>query len=146
MCCPDLAIAYAEAHASVTPKQAMNAIARDFSPFVSVGNDGLRRGELAVVGVRCAGCMMAIEKGIGALPGVVKARLNFTDRRLAVEWRGALDVATLLAELDGIGYRAHPFDPKRADSIEAHESKRLLRAMAVAGFASMNVMLMLRVA
>jgi Cu2+-exporting ATPase len=141
LCCPDLALAYAEVEAAAA-RAPVNAAGRDFSPFVSLGEDGLRRVELAVEGVRCAGCMNAIEKGVGALPGVTKARLNFTDRRLAVEWRGALDVGTLLAELDGMGYRAHPFDPKRADSTEAQESKRLLRAMAVAGFASMNVMLM----
>jgi Cu2+-exporting ATPase len=120
----------------------MNAFARDFSPFVSLTPQGASRVELAVEGVRCAGCMNAIEKSLGALPGVVKARLNFTDRRLAVEWRGGLDVARLLAELDALGYRAHPFDPKRADAGEAQEARRLLRAMAVAGFASMNVMLM----
>jgi Cu2+-exporting ATPase len=120
----------------------MNAMARDFSPFVSLGENGLRRVELAVEGVRCAGCMTAIEKAVAALPGVAKARLNFTERRLAVEWRGGLDVATLLGKLDDMGYHAHPFDPKRAEGAEAQESKRLLRAMAVAGFASMNVMLM----
>jgi NAD(P)-dependent dehydrogenase (short-subunit alcohol dehydrogenase family) len=89
-----------------------------------------------------SGRTRAIEKGVGALPGVEKARLNFTDRRLAVEWRGGLDVARLLAELDGLGYRAHPFDPKRSHAVEAQEARRLLRAMAVAGFASMNIMLM----
>ncbi|HEX2724412.1 MAG TPA: heavy metal translocating P-type ATPase [Beijerinckiaceae bacterium] len=120
----------------------MNAFARDFSPFVSLTAEGASRVELAVEGVRCAGCMNVIEKGLGALPGVVKARLNFTDRRLAVEWRGGLDVTRLLAELDALGYRAHPFDPKRSDAAEAREAKQLLRAVAVAGFASMNIMLM----
>ena len=120
----------------------MNAFARDFSPFVSLTPQGASRVELAVEGVRCAGCMNAIEKGLGALPGVEKARLNFTDRRLAVEWRGGLDVARLLAELDALGYRAHPFDPKRSDAVEAREAKQLLRAMAGAGFSSMNIMLL----
>ena len=86
--------------------------------------------------------MRAIEDGVGALPGIVKARLNFTDRRLAVEWRGGLDLGRILAKLDALGYRAHPFDPKRSDPVEARETKRLIRATAVAGFASMNVMLM----
>ena len=138
MCCADLSLAYAEAHAAAAGGRTAS---RDLSPFVVTG-DGLSRVELAVEGVRCAACMRAIEDGVGALPGIVKARLNFTDRRLAVEWRGGLDLATILAKLDALGYRAHPFDPKRPDPAEARETKRLIRATAVAGFASMNVMLM----
>src|SRR5215207_3874756 len=41
---------------------------------------------------------------------VTRARLNFSDRRLAVEWRGELEVATLLGKLDALGFKAHPFD------------------------------------
>ncbi|MFL5122983.1 MAG: heavy metal translocating P-type ATPase, partial [Microvirga sp.] len=138
MCCADLSLAYAEAHAAAA---AGRTASRDLSPFVVAG-DGLSRVELAVEGVRCAACMRVIEDGVGALPGIVKARLNFTDRRLAVEWRGGLDLGRILAKLDALGYRAHPFDPKRLDPVEARETKRLIRATAVAGFASMNVMLM----
>ena len=99
MCCADLSLAYAEAHAAAA---AGRTASRDLSPFVVAG-DGLSRVELAVEGVRCAACMRAIEDGVGALPGIVKARLNFTDRRLAVEWRGGLDLATILAKLDALG-------------------------------------------
>ncbi len=136
MCCADLAPACAEAHA---PKPAFG---RDYSPFVTRTPEGGRRAEFAVEGVRCAACMQAIEGGLSALPGVAKARLNFSDRRLAVEWTGDLDVGTILARLDRLGFKAHPFDPKRPEDPEAKEQKRLIRALAVAGFASMNVMLM----
>ena len=43
--------------------------------------------DLAVEGVGCAGCIRKIEGGLKRLPGVVEARLNFTNRRLAVDWR-----------------------------------------------------------
>ena len=43
----------------------------------------------AVDGVRCAGCIREIEHGLKDLPGVVNARLNFTNRRLSVDWRDA---------------------------------------------------------
>ena len=43
--------------------------------------------DLAVEGVGCAGCIRKIENGLKQMPGIVDARLNFTNRRLAVHWR-----------------------------------------------------------
>ncbi|HEX2552422.1 MAG TPA: heavy metal translocating P-type ATPase [Microvirga sp.] len=134
MCCADLATASTQANPA--------AFARDYSPFVVRMGEDLARVELAVEGIRCATCMQTIEGGIGAMPGVAKARLNFTDRRLAVEWRGDLAVEAILDRLEALGFKGHPFDPKRPDDAETRETKRLIRALAVAGFASMNIMLM----
>ncbi|HEY8380537.1 MAG TPA: heavy metal translocating P-type ATPase [Microvirga sp.] len=143
MCCADVAQAYVEAHASWSEANTRPSLKRDYSAFVQSLEDGLQRVELAVEGVRCAACMKAIESATTPLPGVMKARLNFSTRRLAVEWRGAeLDVNRIIETLDTIGFKAHPFDPRRRDDAEAREMKRLIRALAVAGFASMNVMLM----
>jgi len=144
MCCADLALAYVEAHASWSEANTRPSLARDYSAFVARRADGASRVELAVEGVRCAACMNAIERGVGGLPGVSKARLNFSDRRLGVEWAAdeAVDVGAVLAALEGLGFKGHPFDPKRPDDAQAREAKRLVRALAVAGFASMNVMLM----
>jgi Cu2+-exporting ATPase len=143
MCCGDNALAYLEAHAS-WHDGARHLSGRDLSGFVQVGPDGSPRAELAVEGVRCAACMAAIERGIGAMPGVTKARLNFSDRRLAVTWAPdrEADIGAVIARLDGLGYGAQPFDPRRADEPEKAELRRLVRALAVAGFASMNVMLL----
>ena len=43
--------------------------------------------DLAVEGVSCAGCMSKIERGLSAIPDVTLARVNLTDRRVALEWR-----------------------------------------------------------
>src|SRR5215218_3734001 len=143
MCCADIAQTYVEAHASWSEANTRPSLPRDYSAFVERKANGVSRVELAVEGVRCASCMNAIEKGIGALPGVTKARLNFSDRRLAVEWRGGdIDVGAILQALDDLGFKGYPFDPRRPDAAEAAEQKRLIRALAVAGFASMNVMLL----
>ena len=115
---------------------------RDLSPFVTATPEGRSRIELAVEGVHCAACIRTIEKCVRGLPGVAWARLNFTDRRLAVEWAGDPDVAGVLDAIERLGFKGHPFDPKRADGREAKEARRLLKAMAVAGFAAMNIMLL----
>ena len=88
--------------------------------------DGTRRHrhmDLAVEGIGCAGCIRKIESGLKELPGVVDARLNFTNRRLAVDWRDdELDAGRVIAALERIGYRAHPFEPERAEADEARKT------------------------
>jgi Cu2+-exporting ATPase len=114
----------------------------DLSVFVRRAG-GLAHMDLAVEGVGCAGCIRKIETGLKQLPGVVDARLNFTNRRLAVDWRpDALDASAVVDALERIGYHAHPFEPQRAESDEAKTARTLLMALGVAGFAAMNIMLL----
>jgi len=115
----------------------------DLSMFVSHGEAGTAHMTLAVEGVGCAGCIRKIEGGLKQLPGILDARLNFTNRRLAVDWRtDALDAAQVIEALQRIGYRAHPFEPERAEADEAKQARWLMKCLAVAGFAAMNVMLL----
>jgi P-type Cu2+ transporter len=117
--------------------------ASDLSMFVSRGEAGTAHMTLAVEGVGCAGCIRKIEGGLKQLPGIVDARLNFTNRRLAVDWReDELDAAQVIEALQRIGYRAHPFAPERAEAEEAQQARWLMKCLAVAGFAAMNVMLL----
>jgi P-type Cu2+ transporter len=115
----------------------------DLSLFVEPGDAGASHMTLAVEGVSCAGCIRKIENGLTKLPGIIDARVNFTQRRLAVDWRNdETDAAKIIAAIEKIGYRAHPFAPERADADESAQAKRLLTCLAVAGFAAMNVMLL----
>jgi P-type Cu2+ transporter len=114
----------------------------DLSTFVK-RHDGTAHMDLAVEGVGCAACIRKIEGGLKQLPGVVEARLNFTNRRLAVDWReDKLAAVDVIAALEDIGYRAHPFEPERAETEEARHARWLTRCLAVAGFAAMNIMLL----
>src|SRR5579863_5671577 len=119
------------------------AEALDLSMFVERREKGAARMTLAVEGVACAGCIRKIESGLTKLPGVIDARLNFTQRRLAVDWREEeIDAARIITALQSIGYRAHPFAPEQAETEESAQAKWLLKCLAVAGFAAMNVMLL----
>lgn len=144
MCCTDMALAYVEAHAAWSEANTKPSLARDYAAFLSRAADGTARAAFAVEGVRCAGCMNAIERGLADLSGIGGARLNFSDRRLTVTWKpeAEADIGAVLAALDALGFKAQPFAPGRLSDAEAAESQRLIRALAVAGFASMNVMLL----
>ena len=115
----------------------------DLSMFVEHGEAGSSHMTLAVEGVSCAGCIRKIESGLIKLPGVIDARLNFTQRRLAVDWRDdQIDAARIMEALERIGFRAHPFAPERVEADDTAQTRWLLKCLAVAGFAAMNVMLL----
>ncbi|MET4753618.1 cation-translocating P-type ATPase [Bradyrhizobium sp. RT11b] len=116
---------------------------RDFSHYVRAAGEGLQHIDLAVEGVHCAGCMAKIERGLSAIPDVTLARVNLTDRRVALEWKqGTLDPARFIDRLEELGYKAYPYETESAEATEVAESRFLLRCLGVAAFATMNVMML----
>lgn len=103
--------------------------------------DGTRQTDLSVPGMHCGACIAAVEKTLSALDGVANARVNLSTRRVAVRWRPVDGAAPdLIGTLGKIGYPAHlfSFDADAKDP----ELSRLLKALAVAGFCAMNIMLL----
>jgi Cu2+-exporting ATPase len=116
---------------------------RDYSHYVKDAGSGLSHIDLAVEGVSCAGCMSKIERGLSAMPDVTLARVNLTDRRVALEWKqGALDPNSFINRLAELGYKAYPFETESAEAAETEQSRFLLRCLGVAAFATMNVMML----
>ncbi len=116
---------------------------RDLSYFVRHLDGGIARMELAVDGMKCGGCMRAIENGLAAIPQTTSARANLTDRRVAVEWRdGRVDPSRFIDRLSELGFRAYPYDSGRSAAGEDREVRTLLRCLGVAAFAAMNIMLL----
>jgi Cu2+-exporting ATPase len=114
----------------------------DPTAFVRRAPTGFDTIELMVSGAKCAGCIRKIEGGLLALPGVVEARLNLSTQRLRVAWRpGAIDASGVMRTLSGLGYNAAAFDPETAQRQTDEEGRRLLRYLAVSGFAAMNIMM-----
>lgn len=103
-----------------------------------LGN-GLRQSDLSVPGLHCAACIRAVETGLARLPGVAQVRVNLSTRRVAVQWQGD-EAPELLTALAGLGYPGHLFESEAAGADP--ERDRLIRALAVAGFCAMNIMLL----
>jgi Cu2+-exporting ATPase len=117
----------------------------DFASFIEDAADGSRTLNLMVEGVHCGACVWLIESVLARDQAVLDARLNLTTRRLTLSWRGQGDAqADALARLRpviALGYRLAPYAALKADRASADDA-RLLRALAVAGFAAANVMLL----
>jgi Cu2+-exporting ATPase len=98
---------------------------------------------LMVDGLQCAACVWLIEAVLAREPRVIEGRVNMTTRRLRLRWQGqATDAAALVHKLTALGFRLMPYDPRKLASASAKTERGLLRAMAVAGFAAGNVMLL----
>ncbi|MBT6139046.1 MAG: cadmium-translocating P-type ATPase [Rhodospirillaceae bacterium] len=116
--------------------------APDFEPgpYVRHSVDGLAELHMIVRNMHCASCVRDIEGALAGVPGVRKARLNAATRRLAIVWEpGRAEARDLITRVTRLGYELTPFDPDKLN--ENHGDRDLLRAMAVAGFAAANVML-----
>lgn len=106
-------------------------------------SDGAATLTLAIPGMQCGGCIAKVEATIRALPDIAEARANLTRKSLSVTWRGDDgDGAGVVAALQGIGFDAFPLDAEQAGTRDDAERADMMRRMAVAGFASANVMLL----
>ncbi len=98
---------------------------------------------LSVPGVHCAACITKVERGLMAHPCVSAARVNLTLRRASITAAPEVDVADMIALVEGLGYEAHELDAAALRATATDKAGRdLLMRLAVAGFASMNVMLL----
>ena len=105
-----------------------------------VVGEGLRQTDLSVPAIHCGGCIQKIERALGGLPGVEQARVNLSTRR----------VDDPLARRNAAS--AHRDAERRSattpiSTTPAREEKdgvlrELVRALAVAGFAASNIMML----
>ncbi|MGE0339949.1 MAG: cation-translocating P-type ATPase [Xanthobacteraceae bacterium] len=100
---------------------------------------GLHQTSLSVPAIHCGGCVQRIERTLSALPNVETARVNLSTKRASVTWKGDAP-PPLLESLKGIGFDAHLHDaePEASDP----GLSEMIRALAVAGFAASNIMLL----
>jgi Cu2+-exporting ATPase len=125
-----------------TGRPAADAEAIAVTPFVRQ-EPGLCRLDLLVDGLECGACAWLIEAALAREPALAHARVNLSQRRLGLSWRGAPELGERLAgRVRALGYAVAPFDVERLSATVDAEERALLRALAVAGFAAANVMLL----
>ncbi|MDG1726911.1 MAG: heavy metal translocating P-type ATPase [Emcibacteraceae bacterium] len=100
-----------------------------------------------VEGLHCPKCIREIEGTLGENDKIKNARVNLSTQRLAVEWKEAVEDTLqnseeVISALEKIGFKAFPFKTTNAQLEGYKVGKSLLKAMAVAGFAAANVMLL----
>ena len=113
-----------------TPRPALDALE-------AAGEAGLD-----VVGMRCASCAWLIEHYLARRPGVLEVRASYAASSCRLRWdRDRTSLASLLTELERIGYRARPANPRLSGLQADRDGRRLLVRTGVTAFLAMNVML-----
>ncbi len=98
---------------------------------------------ISVPGVHCGACISTLERALSAHPGVNSARVNLTLKRALVEADPYVSPEEIIGLINAAGYEAYELDAGTLAATSQDKAGRdLLMRLAVAGFASMNVMLL----
>ncbi|MCY4300875.1 MAG: heavy metal translocating P-type ATPase [Aestuariivita sp.] len=98
---------------------------------------------LSLPTVHCQNCIVGVERILESHPGVKTARVNLTLKRVLVDADTGVMAHNLVPVLEAAGFEAHELDLSALDMTDTDPvSRDLLMRLAVAGFATMNVMLL----
>ncbi len=140
-------------------KRTTNLEASAFKPVENINNQEVEMGEfmqaenpnhysisLMIEGLHCAACFWLIETVLQKQTEVIKARINMSSHKLELQWLANQETYqaignNLIRLIFNLGYRPIPFDPVILKEQEQKYDNKILKALAVAGFAAGNVML-----
>ncbi len=91
---------------------------------------------LSIGGLRCAGCVSAVETALRAQPGVIGADVNFADRSATVS--GDVSASALIDAVVKAGYQAQPAvdeDAEADTARQAAETEHYRKLLRQSGFA-----------
>jgi Cu2+-exporting ATPase len=98
---------------------------------------------LSLPTIHCSACISKIERALNDHPQVNSARVNLTLRRASIDAASEVTAEEMRILVEGLGYEAHELDTGTLNATATDKAGRdLLMRLAVAGFASMNVMLL----
>ena len=113
------------------------------SSFVRQIDDQVAEATLVIDGISCAACGWLIEHRLNQLHHLDQATLNLSSHRLVIRWQStALKLSQIMEELQQLGYQAHPFSASKAEQQRLDESQIAFRRLTLAGFATMQVMML----
>lgn len=111
--------------------------------FVREAGADLKEAVLILEGITCPACVWLNERHLMQLPGVHAVQVNYASQRARVTWdESAITLSKILAEIQHLGYRAHPYNAQSAAHLRAQQHKKDLRRLAVAGIAAAQVMML----
>ena len=112
------------------------------SAYATPLGEGKWSTQIAVEGIHCGACVWLIEQRLRGIPGVLAATVNYSTRRVALQWdANVVQLAQVFQALAEVGYR--PLPNARHQSELSHRRARRLAILRtlVAWLAMMQVMM-----
>ena len=111
--------------------------------FVRDAGEHIKQAVLILEGITCAACVWLNERHLMQLPGVKSVQVNYTSHRARVSWDAReITLSKILAEIQLLGYHAHPYNAQSAANSREQQRKKDLRRLAIAGIAAAQVMML----
>ncbi len=112
-----------------------------YDKFVSINKDGFSDVSLIIEGIHCSACVWLNEKALHKMAGVISVNINYTNNKAKIVWDDSvLKLSSIIDMIRAIGYNAFPYDASLQEIRANKERQDYYLRMAVAIFASMNVM------
>lgn len=112
-----------------------------YEKFVKVNSDGFCEVSLVIEGIHCSACVWLNEKALQKMDGVIEANINFTNNKATIIWADdVVKLSSIINMIRSIGYNAFAYDSSAQEQYANQERKSYYLKMAVAIFASMNIM------
>ncbi len=109
--------------------------------FVTTTEENLSQVSLVIEGIHCAACVWLNEKALHKMEGVIEAHINYTNNKARITWNPqTLQLSAIIDMIRAIGYNAFPYDASLQEVRANKERKEYYLRMAVATFATMNMM------
>jgi len=112
-----------------------------YDKFVKTTEDGFSEVSLIIEGIHCAACVWLNEKALINMDGVVATNINYTNNKAKIVWDDdTVKLSQIIDMIRAIGYNAYPYDASLQELKANQERKDYYLRMAVAIFATMNMM------
>jgi Cu+-exporting ATPase len=109
--------------------------------FITTTKEGFSQVSLIIEGIHCAACVWLNEKALHKMAGVVEAHINYTNNKARITWDpDTVKLSSIIDMIRAIGYNAFPYDATLQEERANKERKDYYLRMAVATFATMNMM------
>jgi len=110
--------------------------------YIKTTRDGFSQVDLVIEGIHCAACVWLNEKVLDDTDGVIEASINFTNNKAKIIWdEDTIKLSKIIDKIRSIGYNAYPYDRSQEDIKATAKKRDYFMRMAVAIFASMNIMM-----
>lgn len=119
-----------------------SAAATRIEGFWSHSEGSQTRTVFAARGIRCTSCSKAIERAIGALPGVLSAQVNVATARVSVTFNSSIvTLPVILKTTESAGFQPVPLLGERSQASFQRERRMALKRIGLAGIGMMQVMM-----